>query len=476
MKLRQAQKGMLTRSGLVMLGIACGSGSTVQADQFHYNNVIVGTRAVGMGGAFTGVSDDASGVYYNPAGLAFALSNDIQGSANAFYGKKTTYKKTLGDEPFIEESSGSLSPFFGGLQKLDRYVDGLVFAFGISNIDGDLKDQDTLLEHKTINSTYIDRYHRTSNARAGTYYAGAAVGYRPLPSLAFGFGLNYFNADELVQEYQDAQQTVPIKVGGEDVTGYRVLSSNVREHLVVHGVQPSLGVQAAIPGNMALGLTVKKGIIASQKLDVTSETRAGTLTEDQYAAMKAGGSTSAVMVENISETKSSNPVGDWPMETRLGLAWFASPTFLLAFDVSNYSAVTNAEKLKSNADKAKYNKDSVTNLHLGTEWYMTPSLPLRLGVFTNNDARPEVKKGDYDRAAGNTCANADFSKKYCGQADSIDYIGESIFIGWVQPNSQIAAGFTFQQGNGKAQKLGDHQVQEVEASAYAFSFSATHSL
>jgi hypothetical protein len=30
----------------------------------------VGTRAQGMGGAFVGVADDASAVYWNPAGLA----------------------------------------------------------------------------------------------------------------------------------------------------------------------------------------------------------------------------------------------------------------------------------------------------------------------------------------------------------------------------------------------------------------------
>src|SRR5688500_11173733 len=105
-----------------LFGVAL-SGGTALADQFHYNNVLVGTRSVGMGGAFGAVSDDASGVYYNPAGLAFALSNDIQGSANAFYQKKTTYEKTLGNDDFVEESSGSLSPFFGGLQKLDRYVE-----------------------------------------------------------------------------------------------------------------------------------------------------------------------------------------------------------------------------------------------------------------------------------------------------------------------------------------------------------------
>ena len=388
---------------LAILGGSTCLSSVLKADQFHYNNILVGTRAVGLGGAFAGVSDDASGVFYNPAGIAYALSNDIQGSANAFYAKETTYKKTLGNDSFVEESSGSLSPFFGGLQKLDRYVEGLVFAFGISNVDGDLKDQDTLIENKQVNATTIERYHRTSNARASTFYAGAAVGYRPRPNLALGFGLNYFSADELVQEYQDAQQTVS--------GGYQVLSSGVREHLTVYGMQPSLGVQVSVPGNVAFGLTVKKGIVASQNLDVATETRINGLTPEQYELLKAGKPTNAVVQESITSTSSDNPVGDWPAELRLGLAWFASPTFLLAFDVSHHTAVTDAEKLTSYGGKAKYNKDAVTNLHLGTEWYMTASLPLRIGLFTNNDARPEVKKGNYNATPEDNCGKVAFRDK-----------------------------------------------------------------
>ena len=38
----------------------------------------VGTRAEGMGGAFVAVADDASAVYWNPAGIAMGATFDVQ--------------------------------------------------------------------------------------------------------------------------------------------------------------------------------------------------------------------------------------------------------------------------------------------------------------------------------------------------------------------------------------------------------------
>ena len=452
---------------------------TARADQFHYNNVLVGTRAVGMGGAFGGVADDASGLYYNPGGLAFALSNDIQGSANAFYSKTTTYKQTLGTTDFDEKSSGSLTPFFGGLQKLDRYVEGMSVAFGVFYVDGDLKDQDTTIEHKEIGSTTIDRYHRTTNARAGTYFAGAAVGYRPLPNLGFGFGLTYHNADELVQEFQFAKQSVTLAgANSTTVPGWRTLSSNVRQHLAVYGVQPVFGVQTALPLGLTAGLTLKKTLIATQSLESTSENNITTTTDAQNTNGASTTIKSPVANQvDIAETKSKKPVGSGPFEGRLGLAWFANTRLLLALDIMYIAGVSDADLSVDPAKvRAPYAKQPVTNFALGSEFFVTPSLPLRLGVFTNKDARPKVATGVHDTDAGQTCANLDYYKKYCAQPDHIDYFGESLFIAWVQPNSQISAGVTMQQGTGKAQKLGDDKVQAVKSKQYSFAFSATHNL
>ena len=101
-------------------------------------------------------------------------------------------------------------------------------------------------------------------------------------------------------------------------------------------------------------------------------------------------------------------------------------------------------------------REAVTNFALGTEYYVTTSIPLRFGLFSNYDTRPEPK-------AGKT-----------GQADHVDFYGFSAFVGWVQPNSQIAAGIIRQQGTGKAQKIaGDTAMQEVEAVSNILALSIT---
>jgi F plasmid transfer operon, TraF, protein len=61
-----------SRTGCLLLTLTTffSAGGTPQAQTFE----TVGTRAAGMGGAFVAVADDASAVYWNPAGLALGGS------------------------------------------------------------------------------------------------------------------------------------------------------------------------------------------------------------------------------------------------------------------------------------------------------------------------------------------------------------------------------------------------------------------
>lgn len=470
---------------------------TAEADVFHYNNTLIGDRAMGLGGAYTAISDDASGVHYNPAGLGFALSNDISGSANAFYSKKTTYKKTIGDDNFTEKSGGSMAPFFGGLQKLDNLAPGLVAAFGIATLDSDLKDQNDEItdqefqskgEGGAVTTAYLERLHRTVQQRASTTAFSGALAYRVSGSFAVGLGVSYISIEELVQEYQNTQTGTP---------GQIVLSQivqNIRQLLSAAAIQPSLGFQWAFANSWSLGFNYKHPISVTQtfRTDTDSSnyafawrcdyqdgdtTRSASVGKNCDQAVAAGevpagaarasrqiplsisngsiqsdgsGAPLSPAIPIVAGTaKSKNPIGDFPGEARLGLAWFASPRLLLSFDVQHVMEAKSG-------DMALYEREAVTNFALGSEYYLTPSLPLRFGLFTNNDSRPEV------------------SDNKTGQSDHIDFLGTSLFLAWAQPNSQVAFGAVVQQGEGKAQKIGGYNVQDVEAFSGTLAFSATH--
>lgn len=418
--------------GVAFSGVACVGAllaGTAMGDQFHYNNVIVGDRAMGLGGAYAGISDDASGMVYNPGGLGFALSNDISGSANAFYSKTVTYKEAVYGEDYSERSSGTIAPFFGGLQKLDKISDGLVMAFGMYSRDSNLMEQ----------NDEIPKYgfHRAINHKASTVYVGAALAKRLSATLSVGFGLNYLMIDELTQDFQYSGTTT------------RLLAQNSRELLMARGVEPTFGIQAALGSKLSVGAMVRMPYATTQKVDYY-------LDKIQFAPQA---SARAVVWDGTNPTIISNPyeseepLGTLPWEARVGLAWFASPRFMWSFDVNYVTEVTDAEVIATD-----YNKDAVFNIATGVEYYVTPSLPARLGFFTNRDSRPAL----------------DESLK--GQRDSVNYYGFPVFLGWVQSNSQISAGVVYQKGTGQAQKIyNSATVQDIEASMTTLAFSASHS-
>lgn len=397
------------------------------ADQFHYKNMLVGERAMGLAGAFTAVADDASGLIYNPAGLAFALSNDITGSANAFYQRRIVYKNTIAGEDFVERSGGTTAPFFGGLQKLDEVYPGLAAAFGIFNLDSELKDQDDLITNKVLGEDLVlDRFHRTTNMRSGTMGIGAGLGLRVRSGLAFGVSLAYLMVDELVQEYQDV-----VYANGN------FLTQNYRTHLAASALETGLGVQMAF-SSFSFGLNVKLRNIIGENFDVS---------RDSWSNI---GQEGGVAVPQPLKFSFEAPLEEMPTEIRFGAAWFASTRLLWTADVTHHTEVQTAY----------FPRNAVTNFATGIEYYITPAILVRTGAFTNYDARPEVVEGK------------------ANQFDHINYLGYSLFLALVQSNSQISFGGIYQQGEGKAQKVSGGEnppIQNVEAESITVAFSATHS-
>lgn len=75
--------GVLAMAG--MSGFAKSVNSDAGTSSFPFLKINIGARPVAMGGAFTGLANDATALYYNPAGLAtLHRSNFIAGYHNYF--------------------------------------------------------------------------------------------------------------------------------------------------------------------------------------------------------------------------------------------------------------------------------------------------------------------------------------------------------------------------------------------------------
>jgi hypothetical protein len=94
---------------VAVLGVSAHAGdinSSAGTSAFSFLKINVGARPVGLGGAFTGLANDISSLYYNPAGIAtLEGTNYILGYHNYFvdmqsgflgYTKRTGEKTTIG--------------------------------------------------------------------------------------------------------------------------------------------------------------------------------------------------------------------------------------------------------------------------------------------------------------------------------------------------------------------------------------------
>lgn len=174
------------RISLLGLLLCCG---VAQADPYHYINTPVGDRASGLGGAYTAVSDDAAGLYYNPAGLVYGEGSNISSSINSYNQTFVTYENVLGGRYDWTRDSGTLLPnFLGVVQPLGKGRVG--FSYAIPNTS--LEDQDEVFYNVETSRGLAERYVINFNNEDNTYKIGPSYALALNDSLSIGATL-YFH-------------------------------------------------------------------------------------------------------------------------------------------------------------------------------------------------------------------------------------------------------------------------------------------
>ncbi len=405
----------------------------VFADDFHYVNMIVGNRASGVAGAYTALSDDPAGCYYNPAGIAFAPNLSLSASVNAYSSSSKTYKKVLtgisGDTMDWEQVSSSLLPnFFGIVRKFGKGMFGLSYAVPDS-IQRRQKQYFHDIATEDANNP-VTSYMININDNDKTYLFGPSYAYAFSDSLSLGTTCYiYYRDREIIRN-----QLLQFEQGEHFLMNYY-------ETVKDWGVRPIVGVIWEVLDKLALGMSVSRILILSndtQQQDIYRNTvPSEPVSFESFEYDFSDTDAIHFMSLNSSEKK------EFPFSISLGACYFVSPKLLYSCDVSINTAVSD--------------KEAVFNVSLGTEYYFKDTLAVRCGIYTDNANTP------------------DLSSESINQAEHIDIYGMSLSCTLFQRVSSMTLGVSYGFGNGDAQMITDRpQIQDAAIRNIACYLSASY--
>lgn len=378
---------------------ALWSAPDVQADEYHYRNILVGERASGMGGAYTAVSDSPAGLYYNPAGVVYAAGGSITASVSTYdYISKSYGRGLSGLNDWNRRSTNFVPSFFGVLRPVGNGVLGISYAMP----DAVTEDQDLEFQD-SANS--IRRYVVNFNNQDRTFQIGPSYARRLNDELSVGASV-YFHYRE--REWISNQLT--------ELTSGLYQMNNTYFQTNEYGYKPVLGVMWSPLDKWSFGASVSKVTIYEGKADSQVTTRS---TDNDLT-----------FVKSATEDKRKHP-----LNVTLGAAYFYSPAFMISADAAYYEKFT---------DPIYGERESVVNLSIGGEYYLNPAIALRAGVFTDYANTPDLVAGQSN------------------QPEHVDYLGLSFSVTHFTRNSSLSLGCVYRDGDGKAQIVGgSDEIQDV---------------
>ena len=174
-----------------------------------------GARPLGMAGTYTGIADDFSSVWYNPAGIAQVKRIEVQASlSRSGYANETSYYGS----PWDGSTSNIRLNNLGFVFPIPVYQGAFSFALGYNQIMS-FDRRTRILADGTGNANWHD-FDELESGRLGAWNLSMAADVSP--NLALGLGANYFvgaddytlTGNENVPTPQYTEQTINTDLSG----------------------------------------------------------------------------------------------------------------------------------------------------------------------------------------------------------------------------------------------------------------------
>jgi long-chain fatty acid transport protein len=350
------------------------------------NPVGSGARAMGMGGAFIAVADDATAASWNPGGLVQLKTPEISVVGNWFHRTEdidfANYPEACGSQSVSKEDLNYLSMVYPfnlfnrnmvvslNYQKLYDFAREWDFQLTTDETTDPIDSPIPGLPPIIIHTTTKEKIHYEQSG--GLSALGIAYSIQIVPQLSFGFTLNIWNNDltpnkwkEIIHytgsstvEYAGSPITVPVK-------------SEKKNEYSFNGFNINIGMLWRITDKLTSGLVLKTPFTADIK----------------YKYYKAAD-------QNEPYNSISDEKLDMPMSYGIGFLYKISDEFRVSADVyrtewQDYIYYSNSEGEISpitRKSKDESDIDPTCQVRFGMEYLLVNPkshyvIPLRAGVF-----------------------------------------------------------------------------------------------
>ncbi|MFZ9889007.1 MAG: hypothetical protein ACO3JL_16040 [Myxococcota bacterium] len=406
----------------------------LRAEEGRFHDYAVGARAMGLGGAFTAIADDPSGVFYNPAGIVdvgrarLSLTTSLYGlefnGATPVEGvaQRLGAGLSAADLIIVPSSTGAAvglgRPLPGGQRRHAVAFGTLVPSYTSRLVETELE---------AVSSGQKTRFRSQLTDR--TLHGGVAYGYRPSQWLRVGIAMHY------VLRTVDAQDDLATPWGPGVVDSYFMTNSRLRA--TQHSARVALGLKGRPGPRWSLGI-----LLVPPSLGLWRTVDFEALTVDARTPSQAS------QTRASAEISTADTTSHLPAMARLGAAFTEPGDYTLSFDLIGYapSSYTLLEFDEVVGDRADFeripiplrvDRGGLVNGAVGMEKLLSTDVSVSFGLFTNFSSAERLALKDNGLLLGDS-----------PRLSNVHMVGGSLAIGLFQEHSLHRIGITGSTGFG----------------------------
>jgi long-subunit fatty acid transport protein len=258
---------MRPTSGLSLFLAAMACALPARADMFNHKTILVGDKGAALGGAFTGLADDATATFYNPAGMTQIKNVKLNVSAQIVQFQKQEIQ--ISDETSIPYNSFNFSP---SITSFSQRMGNWAYGFSIVTPMNDLFRGEARIEdayHSTTagedcydadgkNPCY-SRFNLSYYDVAKENLAGPSLALKLTENISIGFtayGIYYTELEKTAYGGWDGNY-----VGGntDDLSRFHESSVTRQVNQTGVGVTGSFGILVRTTGGLSFGVNASPG-------------------------------------------------------------------------------------------------------------------------------------------------------------------------------------------------------------------------